>query len=201
MDIHQPGGERIMRTNTVLLIFALVAFAFILSTSAAGQGYGAGNNAAVRLALPDPADYNLSTTEIADLVFMREEEQMSKDLYTIWSAQYSLPIFSNIAQAEETHLSEVQYLLDRYNLSSTKIGTLAEGYENPVILELSTNLVEQGNISLNDALRAGVMIEEQDISDLDKAIANTTREDLKIVYENLRSGSENHLSAFNKQIS
>jgi hypothetical protein len=53
---------------------------------------------------------------------------------------------------------------------------------------------------LNDALKAGVLIENQDIADLDKAIANTSRSDILQVYNNLRTGSENHLSSFTKQL-
>jgi hypothetical protein len=152
------------------------------------------------LTIPEPTDYNLTETEIEGLLFMREEEQMAYDLYTRWSDMYSLPIFGNIAQAEETHASEVQFLIDRYQISTENIGNLSAGFGDPTIQALSTSLTEQGNLSLTDALKAGVMIEEQDISDLDKALANTTREDLKVVYGNLRSGSENHLSAFNKQL-
>ena len=188
----------------VILISALLLVSVVSLVSAAGpfgQGSGNGNGLGFNLTIPEPADYNLTEIEIEGLLFMREEEQMAHDLYTVWSDMYSLPIFGNIAQAEETHASEVQYLIDRYQIQTDNIGNLSTGFGDPTIQALSASLAEQGNLSLTDALKAGVMIEEQDISDLDKALANTTREDLKVVYGNLRSGSENHLSAFNKQLS
>lgn len=132
---------------------------------------------------------------------MSEEEQMAHDLYTAWSQQYLVPIFGNIAQAEETHAGEVQLLMDRYQVPTDTIGNFTSGYGNLAIRTLSDTLAEHGNLSLNDALKAGVLIEEQDIADLDKVIANTTRADLLQVYNNLRNGSENHLSAFTKQLS
>jgi hypothetical protein len=193
-----------MVSQKVILVAALLLMSAVSLVSAAGpfgQGAGYGTGPGFNLTIPEPANYSISETESADLFFMREEEQMAHDLYAEWSGKYALPVFENIAQAEETHAGEVQFLLDRYNLTSQRIGNLSAGYENPVIQELSVTLARQGNISQNDALKAGVLIEEQDISDLDKALANTTRSDLKVVYENLRSGSENHMSAFNKLLS
>jgi hypothetical protein len=182
-----------MKKISIPLILCLFAIAVVFSVSVTAQGYGNNNGGAQLLSLPEPQDYNLTETEISDLLFMRSEEQMARDLYIEWSAKYSLPIFGNIAQAEETHTSSVQFLLDRYNL--------AAGNEIPTIRDLSASLAEQGDKSLTDALKAGVLIEEHDISDLDRTIANTTREDLKTVYENLRNGSESHLAAFTKQLS
>lgn len=111
---------------------------------------------------------------------------------------YQIPIFSNIAKAEETHAEEVQFLLDRYHVESFNVGNLSTGYSNPDIQALALSLVEEGDTSLDDALRAGIAIEEHDIADLDVAIANTSREDLQQVYLNLRDGSEKHLKSFQK---
>jgi len=47
---------------------------------------------------------------------------------------------------------------------------------------------------------AGALIEEIDIEDLQTAIDQTDKQDLQRVYENLMSGSENHLRAFVSQI-
>ena len=188
----------------VILVSALLLVSVVSFVSAAGpfgQGPGYGNGLGFNLTIPEPIDYNLTNTEVEDLLFMREEEQMAHDLYALWADMYALPIFGNIAQAEETHASEVQFLLDRYQIQTDTIGNLSAGFGNPTIQNLSASLADQGNKSLTDALTAGVIIEKQDISDLDKALANTTREDLKVVYGNLRSGSENHLSAFNQQLS
>jgi hypothetical protein len=42
----------------------------------------------------------------------------------------------------------------------------------------------------------GAMIEEIDILDLEERSAQTEREDIQLVYSNLKRGSENHLRAF-----
>jgi len=58
----------------------------------------------------------------------------------------------------------------------------------------------QGERSLAEALRAGVVIEKRDISDLKDRIAATDRPDLKAVYGNLLRASNNHLRASTRQL-
>ncbi|NLV26587.1 MAG: DUF2202 domain-containing protein [Methanomicrobiales archaeon] len=190
-----------MKNRNLFVILILIVLVIVIPVSAAKQGYGNRFQENQNLTLPEPQDYDLSDTEITDLLFMREEEQMAHDLYMVWYEMYSIPIFRNIGEAETTHASEVQFLLDRYQVPSDMIGNLSSGYHNPDIQTLAAALADQGAQSLTDALKAGVAIEETDIADLDKAIANTTRPDIIQVYTNLRNGSENHLSAFTRQLS
>jgi hypothetical protein len=195
------GGERFMKNSTIFRTLILATLLLILPVSVASQGYGnqfQGNQNSI---LSEPEDLNLSDTERSDLLFMREEEQMAHDLYMVWYEMYAIPIFRNIGEAETIHASEVHLLLDRYQVPSDMIGNYSSGYNNPDIQALADALAEQGAQSLTDALKAGVAIEETDIADLDKAIANTTRPDIIQVYTNLRNGSENHLSAFTRQLS
>jgi len=138
----------------------------------------------------------LTDAETKDIQFMREEEQMAHDLYAHWAGMYALPVFSNIAQSETMHVNKVQLLIERYNLQAFPIGNASAGYTNPEIQSLYSSLLQKGDASQTGALEAGLAIEIQDISDLDKVIANTTRADITQVYTNLLQGSENHKSAF-----
>jgi len=56
--------------------------------------------------------------------------------------------------------------------------------------------VSRGSASVKDALQVGAAIEEIDILDLEERMAQTNREDILLVYANLKRGSENHLQAF-----
>lgn len=56
--------------------------------------------------------------------------------------------------------------------------------------------MSQGGVSLIDALKVGVAIEEIDILDLQTHLAQTDHMDIELVYENLLKGSRNHLRAF-----
>jgi Uncharacterized protein conserved in archaea len=159
-----------------------------------GTGTGPGGNYPVLL--PSENTAPLSEMEIADILFMREEEQVAHDLYIRWAGRYTLPIFSNIADSETMHIYEVQLLVDRYGLSSERIGNATAGYSSPVIQSLYDTLGPQGDASLIAALEAGLAVEERDIADLDLAIASTSRPDILQVWSNLRQGSENHKAAF-----
>lgn len=50
--------------------------------------------------------------------------------------------------------------------------------------------------SAQDALAVGVLIEQKDIEDLETALKNTTKVDLKRVYTNLMNASYKHLDTF-----
>ena len=61
-------------------------------------------------------------------------------------------------------------------------------------------LTQKGSISLKDAFLVGAVIEDMDIADLDKLMAETTNKDLIVVYDNLNRGSRNHMRAFSRQL-
>ena len=165
-----------------------------------GQGQGTGPGANYPALLPPSETTPLTVTETADILFIREEEQLAHDLYIRWAGMYSIPVFSNIAASETMHISGVQQLIDRYGLRDNRVGNASSGFSDPVIQSLYTTLVVQGDGSLTGALEASLAVEERDIADLDRTLANTTRADIIQVYSNLRRGSENHKSAFLRQL-
>ena len=165
-----------------------------------GQGQGTGPGANYPALLPPSETTPLTVTETADILFIREEEQLAHDLYIRWAGMYSIPVFSNIAASETMHISGVRQLIDRYGLRDKRVGNASSGFSDPVIQSLYTTLVVQGDASLTGALEASLAVEERDIADLDRTLANTTRADIIQVYSNLRRGSENHKSAFLRQL-
>jgi hypothetical protein len=134
------------------------------------------------------------------LTYMREEEKLARDVYLSLGSRWNIPIFTNIAQSEQVHMDSVKTLLDRYSLPDPVAGKTQGVFTDPVLQTLHDDLIAQGSVSEVEALRVGVLIEETDISDLNKAIAATTHNDIKTVYENLLQGSMNHLSAFESNL-
>jgi len=160
----------------------------------AGTGPGAASGYPVLFPISDTTP--LSDQEVADILFMREEEQMAHDLYSRWAGVYPLPIFSNIRDSETVHIYEVQLLMDRYDIPSDRIGNASARFYNPVIQSWYEAFSSQGDASQTGALEAGAAIEQEDIADLDAAIDHTSRLDILQVWNNLRQGSVNHESAF-----
>jgi hypothetical protein len=166
------------------------------ATYGPGAGTGPGGASGYPVLLPISDTTPLSAQEVADILFIREEEQMTYDLYSQWAEMYPMPVFSNIRDAEAVHIYSVQLLMDRYDIPSDQIGNASAGYHNPVIQSWYDAFSSQGDTSQTDALEAGVAIEQEDIADLDAAIGHTSRPDILQVFGNLRQGSVNHESAF-----
>lgn len=165
-----------------------------------GSGFSTGPAENTPSLLPVPDATLLTAAEESDILFMREEEQLAHDLYIRWGDMYAIPVFSNIAASETTHINEVQLLIDRYGLQGNQIGNASAGYHDATIQSLYNTLALQGDASLTGALEAGLAVEERDIADLDHGLGETKRPDIIQVWSNLRRGSENHKSAFLRQL-
>lgn len=148
--------------------------------------------------LPDTV-LTLTEDEKANLLFMREEEKLARDVYLYFHEKYGLNIFSNIASSEQTHMDAVLTIMEKYgveDLASSELGV----FTNATLQQLYNDLIAQGNASLTDALRAGATIEDVDIRDLDNVIEATTKADLMNMYKMLECGSRNHMRAFTSNL-
>jgi hypothetical protein len=140
----------------------------------------------------------LSEDEMTDLLFMREEEKLARDVYLALYAQWGLPIFQNIANSEQTHTGAIATLLARYDLDDPVLDEAVGTFANDDLQLLYDQLVAEGSESLLAALEVGATIEDLDIVDLQDAIARTDNADIGMVYQNLMKGSRNHLRSFVK---
>ena len=165
----------------------------------AGGGQGAANQTQggqtdMTVNLP-PVD-DVDEQEVANLLWIREEEKLARDVYITLGDMWDLPVFNNISQAEQQHMDALGVLLDRYGIQDP-VGDNGVGvFTDPELQALYDQLVEQGGRSATDALMVGAAIEELDILDLQKAMAETDNADIQQVYSRLNAGSESHLRAF-----
>lgn len=136
----------------------------------------------------------LTGIEVADLMLMREEEKLARDVYNAMYELYGRRVFSNIPRAEQRHMDAVLGLLNIYGLNDPA-GEPGK-FSNEELQQLYNDLVERGTKSLPEALLVGALIEEVDIEDLVEAMKRTDREDILSVYANLLGGSKRHLNAF-----
>lgn len=143
---------------------------------------------------------NLDTSEREDLIYMREEEKLARDVYTTLGEKWNQQIFFNIANSEQTHTEAIRDLLDKYKLDDPVKNDVVGVFTNTDLAALYNELVEQGSVSLSAALTVGATIEDLDIRDLDTALSRTDNDDIAAVYQRLKAGSENHLRAFARQL-
>jgi hypothetical protein len=153
--------------------------------------------AGLKQALPAKSTAALTGAEQAALTYMREEEKLARDVYRAMAKAYpDVRAFTNIAAAEQRHMTAVGSLLKRYGVADPVAGKPAGTYADAGLQKLYDELVAQGAKSRADALAVGVAIERRDIADLQERLTQTTKKDLRFVFGNLLKGSQNHLRAF-----
>ena len=145
-------------------------------------------------------NFSFSDTELDMLLHMKEEEKLARDVYAALYEKWGIPIFSNISRAENTHMSAVIYLLEKYGEEQTAVDEPGK-FTNPDFQKLYAHLVTKGSTSLVEAFKTGALIEDMDIKDLMEFLDEVTNENIIMVFENLTKGSRNHLRAFNRQLS
>lgn len=141
----------------------------------------------------------LTQDEINDLLFLREEEKLARDVYLYSFDKYGATIFNNIAASESSHMNSVLILLNKYDLEDPAMENRGE-FKNTELQEIYNYLIELSDISLLEALKVGNIIEDLDIKDLALNEARTEKIDLLSVYGSLKCGSRNHLRNFNNQL-
>ncbi|MCL1593065.1 MAG: DUF2202 domain-containing protein, partial [Actinomycetia bacterium] len=108
----------------------------------------------------------LSEAEVADILFMREEEKLAHDVYVTLGDVWGSQIFTNIARAETMHMDSVLTLIETYDLvdpvGDNPVGVFVE----PTLQAMYDDLVTTGAESLSAAMSVGALIEEVDIEDL-----------------------------------
>ena len=136
----------------------------------------------------------LVQSEMDGLLLMREEEKMAQDVYDSFYSTYGVINFDRISNSETRHTAAILALINHFGLTDPSL-TEPGKFTSTAIQGLYEQLVAAGT-SANTALSTGAFIEEYDIADLKKLIAETTNTDIIAVYSNLLKGSENHLRAY-----
>ncbi len=183
--------------NKIIMIMAL---AIISSISAALSFISIDQNTISNIIPTSLVSNSLSDDERESIIYMREEEKLARDVYRQMYAKYDLRPFRNISQAEERHMELMKDLLTKYSINDPVSSDETGGFTSTTLNDLYKKYIELGNTSLIDALKAGALIEEVDIKDLDKQLGVTQNSDIKETYTYLKQGSENHLRAFVKNL-
>lgn len=142
----------------------------------------------------------LTDEEAADLVFMREEEKLARDLYITFDEAWGGTTFAKIATSEQRHMTAILRKLVKYQLPDPAAGNAIGEFTDDDLQALYTELRDEGLASELAALQVGGFVEEIDMVDNADAAATATLADLDRVYDALTCGSRNHLRAFAARI-
>ena len=143
----------------------------------------------------------LSTEDAEEVLWVREEEKLARDVYLTLYEQWGLTTFRNIAESEQTHMDAVkEQLIIPYGLEDPVTTDTVGVFTDPELQAIYDQLIEKGSASIEDAVEIGMLIEDMDIFDLQEAMEKTDNEDIIRVFSSLENGSENHMRAFYRQV-
>lgn len=143
--------------------------------------------------------YELTDIEKEDLIHLREEEKLARDVYLYAYEKYNLNVSKNISNSEQTHMDQVLEILTNNNiedLANKEIGVFNIGE----LQVLYNQLITKVDSSELHALIVGATIEDLDIKDIDEFIERATNEEVINMYEGLKCGSRNHMRSYYSQI-
>lgn len=146
-----------------------------------------------------PTESVLTAEEQSDLIHLREEEKLARDVYLYAYSKYNLLIAKNISNSEQTHMDQVLQILNRYNLTDQSSSTEGE-FHIEELQQLYDELTAKVDLSEKDALLVGATIEDLDIKDIQHFLSRTGKDDIAAMYESLMCGSRNHLRSYNSQL-
>ena len=165
-------------------------------TDAARMSHRAAHVARMRAAIAGNAPGALTPAEREDLLLMREEEKIARDVYVRLNERWGLRPFANISFSEQAHMDMMLALLEHFGLPDPARNLQPGKFHAPALQKLHDELLEKGLNSREDAVQVGLLIEELDIADLQKAKSGTEKPEILAVYEELERGSRNHMRAF-----
>ncbi|MEZ4649722.1 MAG: DUF2202 domain-containing protein [Candidatus Eisenbacteria bacterium] len=153
---------------------------------------------ALETARPDitPVITPLSNEETLDLLHMREEEKLARDVYDLLYDEWGVAVHDQISNSEQRHMDTMLQMVDVYGLEDPVGDNPAGVFTDSGLQDLYDQLVALGTTSAQDALIVGCIIEEVDILDLEEVLVRSDHDNLDSAYSSLMRGSENHLRSF-----
>lgn len=144
------------------------------------------------------AAQDLTEADKSNIILRREQEKMARDVYALFHEKWNQHVFQHISESEEVHMQHIKQLLDTYTLQDPVAQSKDQRgvFRDAGIQKLYDSLVASGTLSLEAALRAGALVEEKDIKELQEDVETAPAEDMKATYRFLLRASQNHLRAF-----
>lgn len=143
---------------------------------------------------------NLIVADEAEFLYaMREDEKLSKDLYTAFAVQYSSSAqFSRIAAAEASHIAAIEGVLAYYEIEIPVLGE-AGVFADTERQSRYDELLAKGSSTL-EAFKVMAEVEEGNIDAYNTVLPNVANDNIKLLLENMVKCSSNHLRAAVRQI-
>lgn len=141
----------------------------------------------------------LTADEIEFLYAVREDEKLSRDIYSLFAIRYPAnPQFSKISSAEATHMAAIERLLVYYEIEFPSSGDQGV-FADPERQARYDELAARGTTVL-EAFTVMALIEEENVAAYKGVEPNIENPNIRLVISNMIKGSSNHLKAAVRQI-
>ena len=147
----------------------------------------------------DTSTEPLTQVEENDLLTLREEEKLARDVYLYAYDKYGLDISNNISQSEQKHMDKILSLLNKYGIEDPALPNRGD-FNNQTLQSLYNTLTAQVDLSELEALKVGATIEDLDIFDIEDFESRTDKSDILDTYNKLKCGSRNHMRSYYSQL-
>jgi hypothetical protein len=138
----------------------------------------------------------VSLVERNALIFMREEEKLSRDLAMQLDNNWKLRVFENIQKAEQHHMDAIACLMTKYQIPDP-VGANPPGtFTNRELQQMYKTMLKEGLQSKQSALLVAAQMEDHDILNVNTLRATVNNEDILKVMDEINKGSRNHLRAY-----
>ena len=155
----------------LFIITSLTVFLLGASVVLADDNYGA-------IGAKQVSEYTLEEM----LIYALQDEQLARAEYELIMEEFGVQRpFSNIINAEEYHIGLLKPLFDKYNIA------IPEDNSNEYVV-----IPED----IKAALQTGIDAEINNIEMYETFLTKDIPDDVAVVFEELKRGSENHLRAF-----
>src|SRR6056297_3247446 len=102
----------------------------------------------------------LTAEDAEEVLWVREEEKLARDVYLTLYEQWGLTTFRNIADSEQKHMDAVkEELIIPYGLEDPVTTDTVGFFTIPELQAITNQLMEKGSASIEDAVEIGMMIE------------------------------------------
>ena len=146
------------------------------------------------------SENNLSHQDVSWLIWMREEEKLSRDVYTNLWKKWKTQIFLDVAAVEQVHMDSIKIILEKYWIDDPVKDDTIWIFSSFAIKKLYDDFLSQWNKSLSDAFILAADAESLDILDISDLVKQTQNQDIISLYNTLIIWSRNHLRNYVKEI-
>jgi hypothetical protein len=136
----------------------------------------------------------LVPAEATALQHLRDEERFARDVYAALAVNGGE--LGQTQGVEEHHFMMMGMLLERYKLSDPSAGRAVGAFADAATQARFAELVERGKAGRSAALAVATEVEDQNLFDLNAALAGTTHDDVRHVYTMLAGMTRGHLRRF-----